>query len=400
MRGPPLFSDWRIVFVLLGALLAAPISAQAQAEGQAQDELDPEYVEKQKAGSAAFEAGRFMKAANLFKDAFDISPRGNLLFNIALSYERAGEVELAVQFYERFVQAVPNSPQRPAVQRQIATLKTSLKDLYVDVSVSSSPPGAIIFVNDKSDGAMGKAPLTFKLLPGSYVVIAELEGYEPAKQRIQVADGIPAVADISLISSGEVGTVTFFVSERNADVMVDGRRIGRSPIAEKVKLTAEPHDILVVKPGFVAWKKKYPVKPGVEQRVDVRLVEEDATNLASGGGSGSVWPWIVIGAGVAATGAGVFTGVSAQGLYDQLSEKKAVFQAEPSDRNRIASSDLDTGKTLVLLTNLLIGVGSVAIVGGVVMWTLDDDGVTRTGTVGANVSAIPGGGTVQFKGTF
>jgi len=381
-------------------MIAGPISAHAQPEAEAQEELDPEYVEKQAAGSAAFEAGQFEKAANLFKDAFDISPRGNLLFNIGLSYEQAGDVEQAVQFYERFVQAVPNSPQRPAVQRQIAALKASLKDRYMDVSVSSSPPGAIIFVNDKSEGAMGKAPLTFKLLPGNYVIIAELEGYEPAKQTIQVADGIPAVADISLISSGDVGTVTFFVSERNADVMVDGRRIGRSPIADKVKLTAEPHDILVVKPGFAAWKKKYPVKPGIEQRIDVRLVEEDATNLAGSGGSGSIWPWIVMGAGVAATGAGVFTGLSAQGLHNQLSEKKAIFQETPIDGNRIAPSDIDTGKTLVLLTNLLIGVGSVAIVGGAVMWTLDDDGVTRTGTVGANVGAIPGGGTVQLQGTF
>ena len=69
-------------------------------------------------------------------------------------------------------------------------------------------------------------------------------------------------------------------------------------------------------------------------------------------------------------------------------------------RPTIAASDIDTGKTLVLLTNLLIGVGSVAIVGGVVIWTLDDGGVTRTGTVGAHIGAIPGGGTVQLKGTF
>lgn len=395
-----MFPNWRIALVLLAATLVVPISAQAQSGDQEKEELDPEYVEKKKAGSDAFNSGDFQRAADLFREAFDISPRGNLLFNIALSYERSGDLEQAVQFYERFVKAVPNSPQRPAVQRQLATLKASLKDRYVDVSVSSSPPGAIIFVNDKSEGAMGKAPLTFKLLPGSHTLIAELEGYEPAKQRIQVAGGIPAVADITLISSGEVGTVTFFVSERDADVMVDGRRIGRSPIADKIKLTAEPHQILVVKPGFVAWKKKYRVKPGVEQRIDVRLVEEDATNLAGGGGSGSIWPWVVMGAGVAATGAGVFTGFAAQRLYDQLTDKADVFQSSPIDSNRIAPSDIDTGNSLVLMTNVLIGVGSVALLTGAIMWTMDDSGVARTGTVGANIGAIPGGGTVQIKGTF
>ena len=387
VRRPLLFSNWRIVCLILVSLLAAPVLAVAD------DDPDPEYIAKKSSATEAFKAGRFAQAAQLYTEAFEISPRGNLLYNIGLSYENAGEIEQAVKFYERFVQALPNSPQRPAVQRQIATLKTSLRGRYVDVSVSSTPPGAIIFVNDKSQGAMGKAPLTFKLLPGSYVIIAEMEGHEPAKQRIQVAEGYPAAADISLLSSGEVGTVTFFVSERGADVMVDGRRIGRSPIEEKMKLTAGPHDILVVKPSFMPWKKKYPVKAGVEQRIEVRLTEEDDTNLRAGGGESSVWPWVVMGAGLAATGAGVFTGVSAQGLHDQLSQKRDKDQL-------IAPSDIDTGNSLVLMTNLLIGVGSVAIVGGVVMWTLDGGGVSRSGTVGAHVGAIPGGGTVQLKGTF
>jgi Tfp pilus assembly protein PilF len=359
---------------------------------------DAEYSAAQQRGTASFQAGRYEEAAEHFKEAFAADPRGNLLYNIGLCYEKAGRTEDAVKFYQRFVAALPSSPKRPAVQRKIDELKTELSGRYQEVNVATSPSDAVIFVDDKAKGALGRSPVTFKLLPGTYTIIAELPGHEPARQRIELLESAPAMVDLALIPSDEVGTVTFLVSERNADVMVDGRRVGKSPVDEPLRLRAGPHDVLVMKPGFAPYKRKIDVPPGGETRLDVRLSGEEAGDLAGGGtggggGGGSIWPWVTMGVGVAAVGAGVFTGLSAQTLYDQLDEKRKAGDL-------IAASDIDIGSNLVLTTNLLMGIGGAAILGGLAWWILDDPGPDRSGDVQFGADVREGGAVIRFTGAF
>lgn len=384
-------SGWRIAGLVfcLGfgcATLGAPSVAHAQS---------PEYSAAKQRGTSAFQANRFEEAAEHFKEAFAIEPRGNLLYNIGLCYERAGRTEDAVKFYQRFVTALPNSTKRPAVQRKIDDLKTELSGRYQEVNVATSPPGAVIFVDDKAKGALGRSPVTFQLLPGNYVIIAELPGHEPARQRIELLESAPAMVDLALIPSDEVGTVTFLVSERNADVMVDGRRIGRSPVTEPLRLRAGSHEVLVMKPGYAPYKRTIEVPAGGEKRLDVKLSGEEVGDLAGGGGGsgGSVWPWVTMGVGVAAVGAGVFTGLSAQNLYDQLDEKRKAGDL-------IAESDIDTGNSLVLMTNVLMGVGGAAIIGGLTWWILDEPGPSRSGDVDFAADVGPGGALIRFSGAF
>lgn len=378
-------SGWRIIALMSCLAVAAPVVAQAESTA---------YAEAHSRGTAAFNAGRFEEAAQHFKEAFAAEPRGNLLYNIGLCYEKVGRVEDAVAYYQRFVDALPNSPKRPAVQRKITELKQQLSDRYVEVSVATSPPGAVIFVDDKSKGAMGAAPVTFKLLPGKYAIIAEMPGHEAATQRIELQEGAPAMVDLVLIGSDQVGTVNLLISERDADVMLDGRRIGRSPLPDSVRMRAGGHDLLVMKPGFATFKKKIDVQPGVEQRIDVQLSGEAVGDLGGGGGGGggSIWPWVTVGVGVAAVGAGVFTGLSAQNLHDQLDDKRKKGEL-------IAPADIDTGNNLVLMTNVLMGVGVAAIAGGVTWWFLDD-GVSSSGQVQAGFMPTDGGAAVQLQGAF
>lgn len=375
----------RIAALIFCLALGAPTITLAQSA---------EYSAAKQRGSGAFREGRFEEAAEYFKEAFSIEPRGNLLYNIGLCYEKAGRNEEAVKFYQRFVAALPNSPKRPAVQRRIDELKSSLEGQYQEVNVATSPPGAVIFVDDKAKGALGRSPVSFKLLPGSYVIIAEMPGHEPARQRVELTEAVPAMVDLVLIPSDEVGTVTFLVSERNADVMVDGRRVGRSPITEPLRLRAGPHDVLVMKPGFMPYKQKVDVPAGAEKRIQVQLADETGGDLAGGGGGGgSIWPWVTMGVGVAAVGAGVFTGLSAQNLYDQLDTKRTAGDL-------IAPEDIDTGNNLVLYTNLAFGIGGAAIIGGLTWWLLDDSGPDRSGGVQLGGGATSDGAMIQLMGAF
>jgi hypothetical protein len=350
----------------LGLALAAVAPALCWAQE------NPAYQAAHQRGTTAFNAGNFAECAEEFRRAFDVEPRGNLLYNIAFCYEKAGDLPNAITFYQRFIDAVPTSPKRPQVQRLLDQLKGQIQDEFVDINVSSDPVGAQVFVNDKGGGAMGATPLTFKLLPGSYLIIAESQGYEPAKRKVDVKKGDTVMVELNLVSTDQIGTYSMLVTERDADVLVDNRKVGKAPITEPLRLKQGRHELLVTKTGFKNWSKTIEVKAGANETIKVDMVEEGAAAAAAAESGGlfsgdRLLPTITAAAGLGITVGGAVIGMSASKLYDDLKKKRDAGEL-------IHPNDIKTGKSRVLMTNLLLGTGSAAVVGGAVWWFLAGSG--------------------------
>ncbi len=386
-------ANWRAALFFAGLTLCvlgpSPVLAQD----------NPQYAEKKAAATEAYQAGRFEEAAILFKEAFEIESRGNLLYNVAICYDKAGNTAEAVTWYQRFVDAVPDAKRGPQVQQRIDELRRTLAGRYEEVAVSTAPPGAVIFVDDKAKGAMGTAPVSFKLLPGTYTIIAELDGHEPTRKKITLSEGRPAAVDLRLTPSGSVGELSILVSEPGARISVDGKDVGRSPLDAPLRLRRGPHEVRVEKPGYAATTRQVEVKARDKQRISISLGEEGTSDLAGGspggGGGAGFWPYVAMGVGVGLVGGAVFTGLQAQGLHDQLDEKR-------SSGELIASQDVDTGNNLVLITNLLYGLGGLAIAGGATWWVMDSGMLSTSGggEIQAGLVPTPEGGTVQILGRF
>ncbi|MFN3203012.1 MAG: PEGA domain-containing protein [Bradymonadia bacterium] len=389
-----------IGWLLLVFMVGAPSSVLAQGAPQgAEEEVDPAFTQTLSEGQAAFKAGRFKEAAELFRQAFEIDPRGNLLFNVAICYEKAGDTIAAVKFYERFIAAVPNARNRPQVQQQIVALKASLADKYVEVQVTTAPKGAYVFIDSKSQGTIGATPTTLKLLPGSYTLIVEKPDYETVKVPLDVAEGQPQQLEYVLVNSQKVGSVRLRIPEKGASVMVDGKNIGVSPIKDPIRLPQGPHEISVLKPGLTPWKKNVNVFAGQNSVVTVTFREEDAFDplgdAGSSGGGDKLWAYVTMGTGVAMIAGGVFTGLSAQSLHDDLTAKR-------ENQELIAQSDIDLGNTLVTTTNILLIGGTLAAAGGAVWWYLSDDEVDPDGEIltGGFFASPDGTAVFHLKGTF
>ena len=363
---------------------------------------DPAFTQTLQEGNAAFKAGRYKEAGDLFRQAFEIDPRGNLLYNIAVCYEKAGDPINALQFYERFIAAVPGAKNRPQVQQHVVALKASLANRYVQISVSTAPQGAYVFIDSKSQGALGTTPTQFKLLPGSYTLIVERSGYEPVKRPLEITEGEPQQLEFKLDDSAKIGTVRLRIPEKGASVMVDGKDAGFSPLKAPLRLTEGAHEISVLKPGLTPWKKTVNVFAGQKTVLTVRFSEEAALagadegmDLDGGGGGDHLWAYVTMGTGAALIAGGVFTGLSAQSLHDELDTKRE--SGEP-----ISQSDIDLGNTLVTSTNVLLVTGTLALAGGAVWWFLTDDEVDPQGEIltGGVAPTLDGGAVFQLKGTF
>ncbi len=377
----------RLCSILSAALLLTvwikpgPVNAQE----------NPAYQAAYERASASFSEGRFAECAEEFRQAFNIEPRGSLLFNIGTCYEKAADIPNAIISFQRFIEAVPTSPKRPAVQRHLGELQAQIADQYEEVSVSSNPPNATIFVDEKARGAMGSAPLSFRLLPGTYVIIAELAGHETIKKKIELSKGDPLTVDLNLVDSSNVGTVELLVTERDAEVWIDGKKVGKTPLAEPLRLKSGSHEVSVQKAGFGNWARTVNVKAGGKESLKADLAPTGGEAAGGeGGGDGSLFgggrllPLITAGVGLGLAAGGAVSGLSASSLHDQLDAKKK--KNEP-----IAKQDIETGKSRVMMTNLLLGGGGAAIVGGAVWFFLaGSGGPALDPSIGLSVS--PDGG--------
>jgi len=96
--------------------LAAPAAAQAQPDFEA---AKRHFM----TGKDLFVRKAFLKAAEEFNQAYEMTRDPVLLFNVAEAYENAGRREEAIRFYEGYLAGVPSAQDREDVERKITWLK-------------------------------------------------------------------------------------------------------------------------------------------------------------------------------------------------------------------------------------------------------------------------------------
>lgn len=114
---------WLVTILLVA--LAAPASAQ-----DAQPDQDAQAAENDRVARRAFEAGRQAFAAGdyetaliRFREAYELSHRSELLYNIAQSLDRLRRDEETLQTLRQYLQEVPSSRSRAEVEARIRVLE-------------------------------------------------------------------------------------------------------------------------------------------------------------------------------------------------------------------------------------------------------------------------------------
>lgn len=72
----------------------------------------------------------------------------------------------------------------------------------------------------------------------------------------------------------KTGSLSLHVEEAGADVELDGKSLGVSPLAALIRVAVGPHDVHVTKTGFVPFNARADVAPDVKATVDVVLVRQ------------------------------------------------------------------------------------------------------------------------------
>ncbi|MEO0323489.1 MAG: PEGA domain-containing protein, partial [Myxococcota bacterium] len=184
--------------------------------------------------------------------------------------------------------------------------------------VVTDPPGAAVYIDDRSQGAIGTTPFQNVLPTGEHRIWIERPGYEVQERTVQVELGETHSEELTLDRT-RFGKIRVVANIPGADVLVDGEAVGEVPFEGDVD--AGTRRITVRAPGMKDWDEDVEIPRG--QLVPLRIELE--RRPSRGGG------WAMLTLGVASVGAGVALALRASSLESDLEGDL--------DAGRLASGD-------------------------------------------------------------
>lgn len=174
-------------------------------------------------------------------------------------------------------------------------------------------------------GEIAKVAETFSL---SLVLldIARAEAVSRASAKVDRASGLfdeARRASLRLVQpllADRTGYLVVDARETGAEVEVDGKLVGVTPLAGKLELPMGPHEVVVEKEGFLVWARSLDVEPGQATVAPVALVPSQSwvSDYQSRAQTLRTAAWGTAGGALLMVGAGVSLALIADARFDDL----------------------------------------------------------------------------------
>ncbi len=114
----------RCLPIVLGAFLfVCPDIASAQAGTESDDSSDQVARGLFQAGRASYDAGKYEDALKYFQQAYDLSQRPGLLYNIGQAADRLHQDQKTIEVFRLYLERVPDADNRAEVEGRLRTLE-------------------------------------------------------------------------------------------------------------------------------------------------------------------------------------------------------------------------------------------------------------------------------------
>ncbi len=210
------------------------------------------------AGQAADRKKDWPTAIQHYVRANDLAPHPNAMFNIASDYDKLGNLRQAAVWYQRYLEAAPDAPDRDKVGKLLRELVVRPATL----TARTIPAGARISVDGEPRGT---TPYNGKINGGRHRITFEHEGRKEDRE-ISVEFGEPAVLDLTL--KGEAGTLRV-VGPPGAVLTVDDLPAGSLPAS--VDLTPGRHTLRVTSYGYAPFETTADITPNRETVINAQM---------------------------------------------------------------------------------------------------------------------------------
>lgn len=338
-------------------------------------------------GAKAYEEGKYLVAVQAFEQAYRLAERHGLVFSMGQAYrklyvqtKRPEYLRAALDKYRAYVEKAPSGSRRADADEAIAELEQATARLAATtgeegeaaappplpalerkthLSVTTVPKDAEVTVDGK---ALADDEAIVEVEPGKHEVVARSEGHFDEVMEVAVPEG--GVVPIQIRLRPKPARVSLELEEEGADVYLDGRPVGLTPLSTPLELPAGDHFIAVSMNGRDPFAEELSVRRGEERQLDVEL---DAT-------AQRITSYVFFGSSVALAGAAaVFTGVA---LYEQSQAKDIAAQAasgniEPGELTEYNDA-LDRRNRLRLVAGFGWAAAAVTAGAGLFLFSFDE----------------------------
>jgi hypothetical protein len=141
------------------------------------------------------------------------------------------------------------------------------------LNITSEPSGALVTIDGRLSGA---TPTTVRSLsPGTYLVRVARPGHVPREERVTLASASVRTLAFALEpglvpTTTSLGWVDVDSRPRGADVVIDGRAFGRTPLRVP-SLTSGTHDLALKLGGYVSATRRLEIAAGRSTSLSVTL---------------------------------------------------------------------------------------------------------------------------------
>jgi hypothetical protein len=210
--------------------------------------------------------GRLADAERILLEVLQRWPSAKAHKNLGLLYLKVGNDERARSHLEEYLVREPNAYDRAWAEERIRECKERIAARPVEVSISSNPAGAGVFL-DELPVSLGKTPAVARIAPGRHVLRLQLPGRGDVLRPIKVAAAQPLIVVVEFPIVRAEATIEVSANVPGATVQIDGApaSLGENPVKPGV------HQVRVAKKGHRAWESELKVEGGERKLAFARL---------------------------------------------------------------------------------------------------------------------------------
>lgn len=250
----------------------------------------------------------------------------------------------------------------------------SQEDYLAWIEVTSNVPGADIYIDDKSIGAVGKTPLVpgQNIKPGKHTFWVTAEGYNEYTETIDIAPG-ETKAIRATLSGSPVGKLTVSgLGIEDSQILMNGEVLCETGPCLK-SLPAGSHVIEVRREGYKTYKRRIQITPKTETTIKVQQAPKP-------GRGDAVVAYVFAGL---FGGAGAYLGTQAKNLKSEL---RADIDAgmPPVDNN---DPRFLKGKIYAISADACFAIGGIALLSAI-YYTFRDKGPPTRAQIDVRAMAL------------
>ena len=326
-----------------------------------------------KSGQKSLAAEQYGDAIGAFQKAHQLAPHPAMLLNIARVYEAVDDLKNAIRFFKAYKKA---NPKAKGMSQKIAELRARYAS-WPSVNITSTPTKLDVWVNSESNPIMGQTPLRLRMKPGDVQVRVGRKGNTVAKI-VNFAQGTTPTVTFSVRIAGALGngvsvkvgventavraSLTVNVDILGAQVRIDDRLVGLTPLPGALKLAPGVHTLAVSGPNGEMHQEV--VNLGQKEQRHVLIALSHHTNSYS---NRQVLALSSMGVGGAVVVAAIATGLMALDANTKLKDCRASDCSGTFDEVSFA----DDVRSKAQLTDVLLGCGLALSGAGTYLWLQD-----------------------------